>query len=369
MARYNLHCEILTPVHIGTGEQIEPFDYLIRDHTFYRISLPRLIGNLGKEEQRSLTGLIEKSDLNGIRTFIGNNVDFETHCVYETDVSHEVETIYMDKINDIHNQLLISPFIRTDRINAAYIPGSSLKGSIRTAILNERGKSIYQQIYKKSRATLEQIPRFKRQKPREGDIQRDIERNVEKYIFDNRDAKNDPFRAISIADAYLPDNSTTVTEVKNTGRDRTGNLRSISIQMFTEVTHSTASDHVIEFETELVIDHELQSTSRAVSRTITMQDIIDSCNNFYIEKMRLDDTFFRNSRISPTTEWLLNEAKNKEEGSFFLRVGRFSGIFSVTLDEPYRNPRPPSGKAWGKTRNLAQDLYPMGWVKATVSEI
>jgi hypothetical protein len=51
-----------------------------------------------------------------------------------------------------------------------------------------------------------------------------------------------------------------------------------------------------------------------------------------------------------------------------MRLGRFSGVESVTLDN-YRNPKPPGGKTiWGTSRNLTEGLYPMGWVKVEVSD-
>ena len=31
MKKYRIHGEIITPVHIGTGEESEPFDYVIKN--------------------------------------------------------------------------------------------------------------------------------------------------------------------------------------------------------------------------------------------------------------------------------------------------------------------------------------------------
>jgi len=73
--------------------------------------------------------------------------------------------------------------------------------------------------------------------------------------------------------------------------------------------------------------------------------------------------FYKNSIISNSSEALLNE--EIEDNSFLIRVGRFSGVESVTLDN-YRNPRPPGKGIWGKSRNLAQMKYPMGWIKVKV---
>jgi hypothetical protein len=38
----------------------------------------------------------------------------------------------------------------------------------------------------------------------------------------------------------------------------------------------------------------------------------------------------------------------------------------VTLDN-YRNPKPPGNKTqWGTTRNLVEEIFPMGWVKVSI---
>lgn len=43
MEHYAIQGEFLSPVHIGTGQKIEPFDYIIKKPTFYRIDLSRFI--------------------------------------------------------------------------------------------------------------------------------------------------------------------------------------------------------------------------------------------------------------------------------------------------------------------------------------
>jgi len=49
-------------------------------------------------------------------------------------VTNEIEHLYLSKIEDTQNQLLIGPFIRTAGENRVYIPGSSIKGAIKNSI-------------------------------------------------------------------------------------------------------------------------------------------------------------------------------------------------------------------------------------------
>jgi len=37
LKNYKIKCEILSPVHIGDGSEIEPLEYVIKNDKFYKI--------------------------------------------------------------------------------------------------------------------------------------------------------------------------------------------------------------------------------------------------------------------------------------------------------------------------------------------
>ncbi len=43
MKKYKFHCEILSPVHIGSGREIEPLDYIIENGRLYKISFEKFV--------------------------------------------------------------------------------------------------------------------------------------------------------------------------------------------------------------------------------------------------------------------------------------------------------------------------------------
>lgn len=65
--------------------------------------------------------------------------------------------------------------------------------------------------------------------------------------------------------------------------------------------------------------------------------------------------FFQGSKIMDQIHRVYNHV-NFQDGEFLLRVGRFSGKMSITLDN-HRSGNEP------KSRNLAEGKYPMGWIK------
>jgi len=343
MIKYSLKCEILSPLHIGTGKEIEPFYYIIKDHKFYKISLDNFLFELPSDDRIAFERLIDEGRLNKIRKFIGEKVNVEAYSIYSTDVSPEVAKTYNSKLDDIQNQLLINPFIRTAGENKPYIPGSSIKGAIRTALISQ----------------IAQNSNF----PKPQSYREEFE--FESNVLGCTDAKNDPFRGIKIRDGLLPSDSTIITEVKNVTKDRNGNLSPNAIQLICEITYSRISKKPVVFETELIFDDRLFSTNY-LSGDFIIEDIKEACNGFYLDKLQAEhNKFYKNSIISDLSQTLLNEEVG--DSSFLIRVGRFSGVESVTIDN-YRNPRPPGKGIWGKSRNLAEMKYPMGWIKVTISE-
>lgn len=137
MKTYNLKCEILSPVHIGSGQEIDPLNYVIENGTFYKISMERFIFSMSATKRLEFESVLKKNDLMGIRTFVSDNFNKAADAVYSEKVSPRIETLYKSKLGDVQNQLLVSPFIRTQGDAVPLFPGSSLKGSIRTAVISE----------------------------------------------------------------------------------------------------------------------------------------------------------------------------------------------------------------------------------------
>ncbi len=346
MNKYKLMGTILSPLHIGTGNQIEPFDYVIKNGRLYRISLEDFLCQLSEERRKIFEDIVDSGSLNRIRKYIIEEINLQKYSAYSVEVIEKIERLYLSKIDDIQNQLLIDPFIRTGTENRPYIPGSSIKGSIRTALISEIAQN-------------SNLPRPKGYR--------------EESEFESRilgctgREKNDPFRGIKITDGMLAPDSTIISQVTNVTRDRNRNLQPNNIQLICEVTRSKVSGKSIEFESKLTIDTNLSSADY-LSKSFTIGQIGEACNSFYKDKLRVEDEkFYAASAVSDISNSLLNE--EMEDGSFLMRLGRFSGVESVTLDK-YRNPRPPGKKRiWGTSRNLAEMKYPLGWIRMSVQGI
>jgi len=343
MKTYKLHCDILSPIHIGSGGEIDPLSYIIDTGRLYVISFDKFVYAMSDETRTRFEGLIDKGDLVEIRKFVAGHIDKERDTIFSIEVSPKVASLYKAKIVDIANQLLIYPFIRTEGDSVPLMPGSSMKGAIRTALISEMAKN-------------SNLPKPKDAREEYG---------FESAVLGYKDGKDDPFRGIRIRDKALQRDDTIIREVKNVSRKK-GGLEANNIQIVCEVSHSYVTGRGVSFETEISFDDELYST-KFLSRAFNVEHVIKSCMDFYKDKMEQEHKkFYKGSEVEKISAQLLNSSYN--DMSFPLRIGRFSGVESVTLDN-YRNPKPPGNKSvWGTSRNLAEGVYPMGWVKATVSE-
>jgi CRISPR-associated protein Csm5 len=344
MKKYRLRLELLSPIHIGAGTEMNPLDYIIEDGRLYSISFEKFVVGMDNAQRRELENLIDMSSLMEMRKYVLRNINKERDCIYSIEVSSKVETIYKSKLGDIQNQLLVYPFVRTEGEVVPLMPGSSVKGAVRTAVISDHAKKI-------------NLP-----KPRDAKD----EYAFESMVLGYKDAKDDPFRGVTIRDKSLKNDDMIVRDVRNVSKKKNGSLEANDLQIFCEVSHSAISGKPVIIDTELLIDKELFCTNFP-SKTLTIEQLIKSCTAFYREKMESEHKkFYKSSQVEKVSVQLLDTALDKN--SFILRIGRFSGVESVTLDG-YRNPRPPGYKGvWGTSRNIAEGTYPMGWVKVTVSE-
>jgi len=148
---YRLALTPLSPIHIGCGEDFEPTNYVIdEDDTFgpvlYGFDPSRAV--LSDAQKVKLADAGNRASLLGIQRFFKENANtFKTQADVLIPVSHGVAEKYQRDIgravniqsnNDqVFNKFFIERCSYTGQQSLPYIPGSSFKGAIRTAWLDE----------------------------------------------------------------------------------------------------------------------------------------------------------------------------------------------------------------------------------------
>lgn len=347
---YKIKAEVLSPVHIGDGSEIEPLEYVIIDR-FYKISLEAWIDSMPDDKRSELKEILKKpmsrDTLVAVRHFIKDNMDLDKSVEWAADVSDEVRDRYNKRLNSPENQLLMSPFIRT--LNRPFIPGSSIKGALRTAYLSSL------------KDRLESLKDKRDHQIVEGQILGALTYKDDKPRFD---MTKDPFRAIKIRDVFLPEGSTFFAVIAN-HRKKGNIIEQTAIQILSEVTYATLLSKPLTFEVELNIDRKIlerpDSQIPDIHRDLDVDKLLGVCNDFYVRALKEEREKFlggiRGSElIAQTYDRILELAK----GGFLLRLGFGSGLISMTVSPELRQT-----KNYGRSKHLINGRIPLGFVKLT----
>lgn len=134
LTTFKLKLKVLSPVFIGQGSEINKKEYLYfpDKNRIFMLDLPKFIDFL--DSKVLIDGykdfmLSKQSDL---RHWLEENTELGGNIPYENFISYDISA--GDDIDEYHSLNNIDLFIK-DKRGAPYIPGSSLKGAIRTAIL------------------------------------------------------------------------------------------------------------------------------------------------------------------------------------------------------------------------------------------
>jgi CRISPR-associated protein Csm5 len=148
---YRLALTPLSPIHIGCGEDFEPTNYVIDDDAdfgpvLYGFDPSRAV--LNDLQQSKLLDAANRASLLAIQRFFRDNAQvFKAQADVLIPVSTGVAQAYEKSVgraantevngNMVFNRLFIERAMYTGRHSRPYIPGSSFKGAIRTAILDD----------------------------------------------------------------------------------------------------------------------------------------------------------------------------------------------------------------------------------------
>jgi CRISPR type III-A-associated RAMP protein Csm5 len=355
----------LTPVHISDGFEgdIIPSEYVISESgQLHKISLSMLIDKLPADLLSALTDLMNKEDFVGIRSFIQatwkESPDIFEDCIEYSMNAGDVKSYY-DNLQDenVENQLLVTPFIRSAR--KLFLPGSSVKGTIRTAIISELAKSI--DIRSDGKSVKHDAQML------ESDTLKYTEKD--KYGKKKSNVIKDPLKSLKIGDSSTLTMEGIVKKVEVITKDKYGKFNAdkmTDLKIFAEFI-----DSGVEIDIEARLDTRYFDIPNGLGRRLSFEDIGNSCRGFYKRLLIHErDKFFKdfdkqtnNSRVSALYDDFLRI--NEDTDSFLIRLGKHSGRNSLSLNLINKKGIEPRSMKF-----ILKDgeYLPIGWIKVTVSE-
>ncbi len=357
---------ILTPVHIGTGETIDPLEYIVQNGKLIRFNPSAVIADLPAAERERLEGILERGELQSLQNFFRNHVDPARHAVAVIDAGPGVVERFQRNIGRPTSQLKVRPMIRNLHTGRPFIPGSSIKGAIRTAVLSwlvnqEPLKSHLEQELKRTRSDREKA------------------RLLQELALDYemRRIERDPFRALKVSDAELPQNCTRIEEVFNV---KPGRQQDMPVDMW-EYVRAECEGFKTTFRVTIRLDDHLfehPNAGKHLGRPLNWNDIVQACNRFYTDRLRDEDKrFFLEAKLARSLilKPFLTPGENGRmkfveptAPNLLLRLGRFNQFESKSVDG-FRegwNVRARQPIKVGSTRNLVPITVKSGGQKKGV---
>lgn len=379
----------LSPVHMGTDADYEPANYVIDDGVLYEFdglaALSALPEAQCKRLNTILNGRSSENMLLDVQSFFHHNRD---HLIavsrHQVKVNPSVESFYQERIGKVtqhesggrrvQNKLEIERTAWNPLSGDAIMPGSGLKGAIRTALLNAKNEG---------RSLDYALKRERRQ------ANRKLQQQLFKGSF-----HTDPLRLVSLGDASLAHPQSFATQVnfalnrkKQAVTDASGKLRQSKAEQagLYQLLECLPAMQPRAFTGSLGIQRETgMPHDKWPSIQFDLGEIATACNHFYLERIKLELALLKQRRFVDNAwidriELLLSQGWFKdalgEKRAFLLRVGRHSGAESVTLNGlrnikimKARGEKPDfldhAKTIWlaGDERQLQTNMMPFGWL-------
>ncbi len=331
MTVYRFTATPLTPIHIGTGDTLAPEDYLLRDDQLIRFNRSAVVRDMSTQVRHELESALDRNQFDRAQEIIRGACNPARHSLGRIGISDQsrdaLQTLVAHPDSPVRSRE-VHPFVRNAHTGCPYIPGSSLKGAIRTALVNHFtqqhrtgiGQAVARADVRRRAQTLE----------------------TEALNFEFRHLESDPMRLFKVADAALPDGCTRIDRALQYQRGK----GFAEIQMHFERLLSRADGETISFEVELELDDRALADPRVqtlIGRQFAFDDLRKACNTFYTGRLLAEHQRFFADDALPELRYgaqglvklqpgKILIARSLRESGMLLRIGRFSHFESLSVD-------------------------------------
>jgi len=366
-------CRLITtsPIHIGSVEQrLTPFEYIRSNDKVFFTSDDKLSHFLAKNN--AIDSYVRSVNLEGHRFRLMSFLKEKGIKVTDQDLLDLSSYRYAVVIGDYTKMQDIRPFIR-DGMGETYIPGTSLKGVFKTAVLYNLLSRLKLKDASEFAQTVEKKIKddIANQSKKKAFFSWGIDKWFESFQLNGKSGSpnTDWFRMLHVTDAYPVEEVRTnilpisILKKENTGWKLKTEGPGINTLIWAECVPKRTT-----FEFQISWDRKLLETFKAQNTNTMLPENLDetlACIEHWAKAIKLFEESF--STGHPLEKWY-----QQKEGSF--RIGFGSGMVSTTiallLPEPLRKQvRNYSGLNRGdddapKSRRVwfnKEQTTPLGW--------
>lgn len=323
---FQVRLKILTPVHIGSGETINRLDYFIKGDYCYRVNIDSLFNDTAFQpiKDKFLESAPSGQPIDKLvpKSLLEKHIRYKIHL-------H----------NSARNTNLIEFRLFIKSAGRVYIPGSSLKGAILSALCYEKLKEC-------DKNNLLRVLEGEVKSEKQGRQRREYQDPLDLVLprlGGRTGEKTDKFTHwldVSDSELHLPEESLELVQAVVVGARRGGRIPILyeALKPDTQFTFTLKLDPASQF---------------------TPDSLLNSVNRFY-QQVFTKDRRLQDIKI-PATKTLI-------------RLGQGSGMFATSLlllaqelnlTERYRLPRIDT-RIGPRTRKRVKENIPLGWVEMEV---
>jgi CRISPR-associated protein Csm5 len=391
LQHYTLKFTPLSPINIGADESYEPGNYVIDTDggALYSFDSGAAVTGLSSTEKKRLLAIVNgkpnEEMLTKVQGFFHDNRDsLLAFANSPVPIASGVKSLYEKRIGKIAqkemggknviNKLEIDRTFYNPIDGKPLLPGSSLKGAIRTALLDQLNH---------------------KNPPRDRNLR---SQQLQEQLFEGK-FDTDPLRLLAVADAgwrgkdHKPacQIQFAVNRKRKPVLDEHGRLRKAMGDNLYQLLECISPSQYQSFEGSLTLHTPrsvIPNASKLPKQQWTIKEIADACNGFYLglfwrELAEIKEReYLKADWINQLQDLLANGLlKRLNDGqAFLLRVGRHSGAEALTLNG-LRNIRIMQGKGqpaksgkqpitwWlaADQSNDNQNLLPFGWLLVEIN--
>lgn len=318
-----IRLHVISPIHIGCGDVYEPTSFLIDEKRKKLIEFDPVdfVKSLNSKEMEDFNRIASSDNLllifKAIKRFYKPSIKGREIDVTDFLVNHYKKILSMGTYDRkaVINQFTIEKTAFNLNSNSPYIPGSSLKGAIRTAYLGKLANDKEIKEFWKTPRLLDQ---------------RDLETTLLDLQKGKEKMSSDPFRMLKISD-LLPAGDVLTKIVYAVNKKKKNSDKEL-------LADKGEVYHIFEvIEPGAVFEGAINLEEPADSSNIKLpirRDFLISLNKFYVPLLEEEIKICKRIDVKPP---LINQINNRfkdriNKDAFIIRLGRHSGAEAVTIE-------------------------------------
>lgn len=334
--------EVLTPVFIGSGEDLSPLEYVIRQEgdawTLYLVDGAAWLQ--ATQDKADIRKALDSGEMLNLRRLMAEHLDATLYSLARVPVSSaalaKALRAHIQNPASLSNAE-VQPFPRSPVTMAPYVPGSSLKGALSTALIDSLDHGGLRTAARNRAYTGE----------------------MERLLGAIRDHS---MQGLKVSDIPIPPDATRIVAAVEVRREpnRPGTPKTPCEALV------PAAPGAFPLYGRLLMDM-ASGAGPAITlpggKRISFAALGTLCKNFYAKRFRDElAKFYRLQHLAHVGKHLEPVMRRIEmldpQRELLLRVGHYSHVECVTVS----NNEPRSRRGFGKTRTLADREIPFGWV-------